>query len=322
MNIKTLIPLVVAIALGAVAAKMGKDMMGKGHGDAGPGVKLTKVVVAKEDLAPGATIKDTDVALKDFPADARSEQGFATVGELVGRVVTTQIVKNQPVLNTLLAPSGTAGGLTAMVPPGMRAVTLEINEVSGLGGLLAPGARVDLVQTIETKTGEQGKMAKTIVENILVLAVGRRTSTVSTAPANGNEPEPMAHSVTLLATAEQTEAIDLASHVGSPRLVLRNGTDKESSNSKGVTVAQLRGDDDAGKTGVEPATKPTEIAKDPVKTEPTKPEPVAVEPPRAPTFREVEVIRAGASTSVRVNLKSDGSAPFTTAPDKKLFGDD
>jgi pilus assembly protein CpaB len=316
MSIKTLIPLVIAIALGAVAAKMGKDMLGKGHGGAGPGIKMAKQVVAKEDLAPGAVIKETDVVLKDLPADARSEQSFGTVNDVVGRVVTTQIVKNQTVMNTLLAPSGTAGGLTAMVPPGMRAVTLEINEVSGLGGLLAPGARVDLVQTIESKTGEQGKMAKTIVENIQVLAVGRRTSTVATA---GPEGDPMAHSVTLLATAEQTEAIDLASHVGSPRLVLRNGTDNQSVNSKGVTIARLRGDDDASKPDGDPATRPAEVVK---AADPVKVDPADVEAPKAPTYREVEVIRAGASTSVRVNLKSDGSTPFTAAPDKKLFGDD
>src|SRR5436190_10703340 len=269
MNAKTLIPLIVAIVLGAVAAKMGKDMMGKGRGNDAPGIKFSKQVVAKENLAPGATIKEADVTLKDMPTDARAEQSFANVADVVGRVVTTQIVKNQAVINTLLAPTGAVGGLTAMIPPGMRAVTLEVNEVSGLAGLLVPGAKVDLVQTIQAKGEEHVMMAKTIVENVQVLAVGRRTSTVAAAP--GQEGDPLAHSVTLLATAEQAEAIDLASHVGSPRLVLRNSADKGTTASKGVTVADLRGEEKSDSLTDEliadllwkggPTTRPVEVAK-------------------------------------------------------------
>jgi pilus assembly protein CpaB len=328
MNAKTLIPLIVAIVLGAVAAKMGKDMMGKGRGNDGAGITFSKQVVAKENLAPGATIKEADVVLKDMPADARAEQSFANVADVVGRVVTTQIVKNQAVMNTLLAPTGAVGGLTAMIPPGMRAVTLEVNEVSGLAGLLVPGAKVDLVQTIQQKGSDAQMMAKTIVENVQVLAVGRRTSTVAAAP--GQEGDPLAHSVTLLATAEQAEAIDLASHVGSPRLVLRNSADKEAVNSKGVTVAKLRGDDrgddDAfdkafaemfggGDKNPAPATKPAE---------PVKPETVVVDPPKVKTYRDIEVIRAGTSTSVRVGLNGENAGLFTGGRDgdKKLFGDD
>jgi pilus assembly protein CpaB len=330
MNAKTLIPLVVAIALGGVAAKMGKDMMGKGRGNDGPAIKFSKQVVAKEDLAPGTTIKETDVTVKDMPADARAEQSFANVADVVGRVVTTQIVKNQAVMNTLLAPSGSAGGMGAMIPPGMRAVTLEVNEVSGLAGLLIPGAKVDLVQTIQVKGGDQGMMAKTIVENVQVLAVGRRTSTV--ANAAGQEGDPLAHSVTLLATTEQAEAIDLASHVGSPRLVLRNSADKKSVNSKGITVATLRGDEDrdsedaydkmladvfgGGNNPPAPAPKPT--------ADPVKPSAVAADVPKVKNYRDVEVIRAGASTSVRIGLNPEGAGTFTGGRDgdKKLFGDD
>lgn len=299
MNLKTMVPLVVALALGVVAAKIGKDMINKGRQDGGAGMKLAKQVVAKEDLAPGSTIKETDVTLRDMPADGVHQFTFTTTGEVIGRVVTTQIVKGQTVLDTLLAPAGSTGGVQAMVPPGMRAVTLEVNEFSGVGGLLAPGSRVDLVQTIQVKGEGAGLMAKTIVENLRVLAVGRRLSAV--VPA-GTEGDGLARSVTVLATAEQAEAIDLASHVGSPRLVLRNGADNKLTGGKGITVAALRGaEEDAGPGPLDswisqimqaatPTTKPTEPAK--------------VETVKAPpNYREVEVIRAGASTNVRVGIK-------------------
>jgi pilus assembly protein CpaB len=320
MNIKTLIPLIVALALGLVAAMMGKNMIGKGRGDGGPGVKTAKQVVAKEDLAPGSTIKETDLVLKDMPADASSPHGFGSIPEVIGRVVTTQIVKGQAIMNTLLAPAGTTGGLPAMIPAGMRAVTIEVNEVSGLAGLLIPGARVDLVQTIQAKRGDQDMMAKTLVENLQVVAVGRRMSTVASGAPEG---EPIARSVTLFATAEQAEAIDLASHVGSPRLVLRNAADKGTTASKGVTVADLRGEEKSDSLTDEliadllwkgdPTTRPVEVAKaDPPKAA------VAGQAEPKKTFREVEVIRGGQVTSVRVNLVP---ATAITGTADKLFGD-
>jgi pilus assembly protein CpaB len=315
MNLKTMVPLIVALALGVVAAKVGKDMMNKRHGASGPGMKMAKQVVSKEDLAPGSTIKETDVVLRDVPSEGVPQYTFTTVGEVVGRVVTTQIVKGQAVLDTLLAPAGTTGGVQAMVPPGMRAVTLEVNEFSGVAGLLTPGSRVDVVQTIQVKGDESGLMAKTIVENLRVLAVGRRVSAVAPAAPEGDG---LARSVTVLATTEQSEAIDLASHVGSPRLVLRNGTDNKLTGGKGVTVAELRGAEDKKEPGAldawvaqmllgaGPTTKPTEPAKAEVAAKP------------APNYREVEVIRGGASTTVRLGLTPSTAL---TGGAEKLLGE-
>jgi pilus assembly protein CpaB len=291
MNVKAVVPLVVALGLGVVAAKMGKDMMSKGrHGDQ---TKLVKLVVAKEDLAPGSTIKDADVAVRELPAASASPETFVNPSDLVGRVVTGQMTKGQLVTSALLARKGSLGGAQAMVPEGMRAVTLEVNEYSGVGGLLTPGSHVDVVQTIRGKSEEAGTVARTIVENLTVIAVGRRMSTART--ANGEGEGAMAKSVTLLATPEEAEAIDLATHVGNPRLVLRNGSDLSVGNSKGVTVAELSGHDaeeDAPKVGpvAEQPVGPVETAK------------VEVTKPSASNYREVEVIRGGASSNVRVSL--------------------
>jgi pilus assembly protein CpaB len=294
MNVKAVVPLVVALGLGVVAAKMGKDMMAKGR--QGEQTKLVKLVVAKEDLSPGSTIKDTDVTVRDLPAASASPETFASPSDLVGRVVTGQVTKGQLVTSGLLARKGSLGGAQAMVPEGMRAVTLEVNEYSGVGGLLTPGSHVDVVQTIRGKSDDDGTVARTIVENLTVIAVGRRMSTLTN--ANGETEPALAKSVTLLATPEEAEAIDLATHVGNPRLVLRNGSDLSVGNSKGVTVAELSGhdaDDQATKAAppvVAQPVKPVETAK------------VEVKRPAAVTYREVEVIRGGASTSLRLNLGS------------------
>jgi pilus assembly protein CpaB len=322
MNVKTIVPLVIALVLGLLAAKVGRDMLMKNKQGGTPNAKMTKLVVVKGDVAPGSVLAETDLALRDFPTEGTSAYAFSSVSEVVGRVVTTQLVKNQAVLDTLLAPRGALGGAQAMVPDGKRAVTMEVNEFSGVGGLLSPGCHVDVVQTIHVKGDEGGLMAKTIVENLTVIAVGRRMSAMVPGAAAGQPgaPEPeMFRSVTVLATAEQAEAIDLASHVGRPRLVLRNVLDAKATGSKGVSVAELR----TGQRDPEPSDdKFKEMMarllgnKDPIKDPTTKP---AVEAPkveaRDPKYREVEVIRGGTSTNVRMSLNDNGSS-FTGGAEK------
>ncbi len=324
MNMKTMIPLVIALVLGVVAAKMGKDMMSKGKTDPAASMKLTKVAIVKGDIAPGSVLQETDLTLGNFPAENVPQGTFPTTAELVNRVVTTQLVKGQAILDTLLAPRGASGGAQAMVPPGWRAVTLEVNEVNGVAGLLAPGCRVDVVQTIRVKDNDaDGMMAKTIVENLRVIAVGRRMTTV------GPEPEQLARSVTILATQEQSEVLDLASRLGTPRLVLRNTLDDKTLGGKGVTVASLRGvrKDEQEPSSVagaflkifgDPSTRPSNTRTD--KTDKadktTKPETAKVEAPTSPEpqYRQVEIIRAGASTNVRLPLAPLG--PMTGGAEK------
>lgn len=306
MNVKTIIPLVVAIIFAVIAAKLGKDFMARGKSGGGSALKMTKVVVAREDVAPGSVLKETDIQLRETPSEGLPQYTFTQTGEVLGRVVMTQLVKGQSVLETLLAPRGAAGGAQAMIPEGMRAVTLEVNEFSGVAGLLTPGCKVDVVQTIRgsDKSSDAGNMiARTIVENLRVIAVGRRVSTV------GPEPEQLARSVTLLATQQQAEAIDLVTHMGSPRLVLRNSLDNSVSGGKGVSLAELSG------KASDSEELSNLVASMLLSTPTTRPS----DAPRAETvktvesnerFREVEVIRAGSSTSIKFQLPPVGA--FTT----------
>lgn len=306
MNAKTIIPLVVAIIFAVVAAKLGKDFMARGKSGSGTALKMTKVVVAKENVAPGSVLKETDIQLRDMPSDGLPQYTFTQTSEVLGRVAMTQLVKGQAVLETLLAPKGAAGGAQAMIPEGMRAVTLEVNEFSGVAGLLTPGCKVDVVQTIRAteKSNEAGNMiAKTIVENLRVIAVGRRVSTV------GPEPEQLARSVTLLATQQQAEAIDLVTHMGSPRLVLRNSMDNSVNGGKGVSLAELTG---KSRDSEEISSLVASMLLSTSTTRPAEtPKPESVKTVETnERFREVEVIRAGSSSSIRFQLPPVGA--FTT----------
>ncbi len=244
LNLKTWAPLAAAIVMGTIAAKIGHDMLGRSAPQKTVEVRVSRVVVAKENVTPGSALKSTDLMVTNVPEKNSPVGAMGSPEELTGRVVTVQIGKGQPVLENMLAPKGSAQGLTAIVPDGMRAVTLEINEVSGVAGLLSVGCRVDVVSTL---TGENGQMlSRTIVKNLSVIAVGRKfVAPVKDAKEVIEAPEaPVARNVTLLVTPKEAEMVDLAAHTGSPRLVLRGSRDTTidpADSGEGITLAELRG---------------------------------------------------------------------------------
>src|SRR5215217_1929454 len=148
MNWKTWVPLVLAIVLGVVAAKVARDTLSKNKTAATPAGKFTKVVVTKADITPGKELKAEDLTLAQVEADNVPSSSFKETTEVVGRVSETLMVKGQPVVEAMLAPTGSGSGLQALVPPGMRAITVEVNEFTGVAGMLTPGCRVDIVSTI------------------------------------------------------------------------------------------------------------------------------------------------------------------------------
>jgi pilus assembly protein CpaB len=252
MNLKTWLPLGCAVLLGTLAAKIGHDMLSRKPAEKTVEVHVAKVVVAKENVAGGSPLKASDLAVTKVDEKLAPAGTISSPEELVGRVVTGQVMKGQPILQGMLAPKGSAVGLTAIVPEGKRAVTLEINEVSGVAGLLSVGCRVDVISTFP---GEDGQMlSKTIVNNLQVIAVGRKFATSGTAAAQQAAKEgkdasevndgPVARNVTLLVTPKEAEMLALASQTGNPRLVLRGSRDESAAatNDAGITLARLRGD--------------------------------------------------------------------------------
>jgi pilus assembly protein CpaB len=307
MNWKTWVPLVLAIVLGVVAAKVARDVMLKNKGNTVASAKFTKVVVAKGDVSPGRALTADDLVLGQVDKDNVPASSFTTVEEVVGRVSETTMVKGVPVVEAMLAPTGTGSGLQALVPPGMRAVTIEVNEFSGVAGLLSPGCRVDVIATINEGNSEN-RVAKTIVQNVKVTAVGQKTT------ASGNEPPPpgeLAKSVTMLVPLEDAEAIELACSTGRPRLVLRGGRDNEVVPTQGVSLSELKNGSGTGGEAVVTVTPPP--------VAPTTMPSVAVEPTTQrtqvakaePKFRVIRLIKGGQESTVRL-LIADGTAVKAT----------
>jgi pilus assembly protein CpaB len=146
------------------------------------------------------------------------------------------MTRGEPVLEARLAQSGAAGGLSALVAQGRRAMTVRVNDVVGVAGFALPGNYVDiLVSTQDARHAGgdgAGSISKLVLERILVLAVAQEASASDTRPR-------VVNAVTLEVTPEQAELLDLARSVGQLSLVLRNQIDAAPVRTVGATKTSL-----------------------------------------------------------------------------------
>lgn len=194
----------------------------------------TKVVLAGKNLEVGTVLKEDDVTLSDWPS-AIPQGAITRVQDLVGRGVTTAIYAKEPVIESRLAPKGAGGGLAAMIPPGMRAVAVRVNEVVGVAGFVVAGMRVDVLISGNTPGGSnsQGTLTRTLLQNVEVLSAGQDFK-------KDAEGKPVVVQViNLLTTPEQAEQLSLAASQTQIQLVLRNPLDRVAVNTPGTTMMQI-----------------------------------------------------------------------------------
>ena len=311
MNWKSWVPLVLAIVLGIVAAKVARDALTRHRTVAGPQEKFTRIVVARGNIAPGQELTAGDLTLAQVQADLVPENTFQDLTAVVGRVTETQLVKGQSIVEQMLAIRGSGSGLQALIPPGMRAISVEVNEFSGVAGLITPGCRVDLLATI-SEGSDSGQVARTIVQNVKVTAVGQRTGAGDSAQA---PPDDLSRSVTVLVSPTEAEAIELACSTGRPRLVLRGGRDQKIADTPGISLSELRGSTVQSDPVVPPQAIVVAPPPPPVVETPT---PVVVD--RPPPRRVIKMIKGGVESSVVLSLPdhpateaygtTDSSDPF------------
>jgi pilus assembly protein CpaB len=271
-------------------------------------VKRPQIVVAKRTVDAGQILTDDDLALGDVSSDAVPDSLFRTTDQVVGRVTVVSIVQGQAISTTLLAPRGSGAGLQAAVPVGMRAVTVDINEITGVAGYIVPGCHVDMIQTLrDEKTGLP--VAHTLAQNIKVTAVGQK---------HGPDGDGGGRSVTLLVTPQQAELIELSSSLGRPRFALRGGNDLAVAETKGVTLAELIGHKSSRND--EFSTVAPVIVQEAPSTQPTT---VTVQPVSAttrPTISPdddqwtVEIIRGNSESDVKFALHRTDEQ-FSGGPD-------
>jgi len=206
---------VLALAVGAmVSLTVYKNLQAKDPSNA-PGVD---VVVAAGDIQVGARIEDHDVRVARFPAAGLPAGTFARKSQVVNRGVIIPINKGEFILPSKLAPENAGAGLPALIPPGMRAVSVRVNEVVSVAGFVGPGTRVDVLLT-GTPGGGSETQTTTVLQNVAVIASGH------TLERNANGEAQNTPVITLLTSPEDAERLTLASSEGKIQLVLRNPLD-------------------------------------------------------------------------------------------------
>jgi pilus assembly protein CpaB len=194
------------------------------------------VVVASANLPLGAELKKEDLTVVNFPAGQAPEGTFAKPSDIYGRGLIVSMVKNEPVLPAKLASKEAGSGLPPVIPDGMRAVSVRVNEVIGVAGYVLPGTRVDVLATANPTGNTQDVTSKVILSNVQVLTAGTRME------QDQEKGKPMAVTVvTLLVYPEQSERLALASTEGKIQLALRNPLDQGAPETPGMKQAVLLG---------------------------------------------------------------------------------
>jgi len=206
----------IALAMGAFVSLLVFRNLEGGRGKAQPG---EDVFVAADDLQVGTKIEDKDIKLVHFPSNVLPIGVFHHREKLLGRGVIQPIAKDELILTNKLAGENAGYGLPALIPPGMRAVSVRVNDTSSVSGFVLPGTRVDVLLTGEPQ-GSTQTQTTTVLENIFVLANGTRLER----PPGGGEPISTSV-VTLLVSPDDAQKLTLASNQGRIQLVLRNPLD-------------------------------------------------------------------------------------------------
>ena len=196
----------------------------------------TPVVVAAADLSLGTELKKEDLTVVNFPVGNAPEGSFKSAAEIIGRGLIVSMVKNEPVLGAKLASKEAGSGLPPVIPEGMRAVSVRVNEVIGVAGYVLPGTRVDVLATASPTSQQQDTTAKLILSNVQVLTAGTRME------QDQEKGKPMQVTVvTLLVYPEQAERLALASTEGKIQLALRNPMDQGAPETPGIKPAVMLG---------------------------------------------------------------------------------
>lgn len=206
----------IALAMGAVVSSLVYRNLQSGRSsNAGPG---EDVLVAADDLQVGTKIEDKDIRFVHFPSANLPSGVFHRKDKVLGRGVVVPIARGEFILTNKLAGENAGYGLPALIPPGMRAVSVRVNDTTSVAGFVQPGTRVDVLLT-GNPSGSSEQQTTTILENVAVIATGQKMERNAAGEARA------APVITLLVSPDDAQKLTLASNEGHIQLALRSPLD-------------------------------------------------------------------------------------------------
>jgi pilus assembly protein CpaB len=251
--------LLLALVFGGFAAYMASGWLKSKTKQAQPVVQTsttTPIIVAAKEISPGSAVVTEHLGVVDWPEDRVVPGSMKDKKQLEGRIARYPIFPGEVILENKLAPVGTKGGMAAIIKDDKRAVTVKVDEASGVAGFVKPDDRVDVMGTFKIKvkdaSGEKTDDGYTniILQNILIRATGQVIER-----KDGDKPT-VVPTVTLEVTPEEGEKLVLAAKDGQISLALRSHAGQTLVSSQGVRTSEMIGE--AAKPAFEPAPPPQE----------------------------------------------------------------
>jgi pilus assembly protein CpaB len=211
-------------------------------------VAMQTLVVARQPLRFGTELNESALEEVPWPVASMPAGAFTKISDIMRggrRVVLTAIEPNEPVLALKITGPGQRATLSALVKPGMKAVTIRVNDVEGVGGFVLPGDRVDVVLTRQIDKGSA--TTEVVLQNTKVLAVDQ-IADERAAKAT------VAKSVTLEVSTIEAQKVWLASSVGNLSLLLRQAGDSAENKTRKITLNDLGGSEPINSDKVQTAT--------------------------------------------------------------------
>lgn len=201
-------------------------------------VKTRTIVVASAPLRFGVEINPANLREMAWPDSAIPDGAFASIEALLAagkRMVLTAIAENEPILASKITGPGQRATLSAVLTPGMKAVTVRVNDIDGVAGFVLPGDRVDILLT-RSIGGERGGTANSssdvVLQNVRVLAIDQIADDRIDKPA-------VVKAVTLEVDMLEGQKISLAASLGTLTLALRKAGDTAAQPARQITAEDL-----------------------------------------------------------------------------------
>jgi pilus assembly protein CpaB len=227
--------LLLAIGFATLASYMAMGWLKRQAAVQSPKEKTAIVVVAKNAVAPTSQLSAEQLKTEVWHQEKPPPGSFNTLEQLVGRVTATSILPGDLITESKLAPKGAMPGITALLSPNQRAMTVKVDEASGVAGFLTPGNRVDVVVVVDKGDYNRDPLAKLLFQNLKVLGTGQKLEN-----RPGDKPL-IVPTVTLEVTPEQGERLALAAQEGRISLVLRGQGDQQLVETLGTNNSRLFG---------------------------------------------------------------------------------
>lgn len=219
-----------AVGCGALAAYLAAAGLERPAPTPRSASALREIAVAARDLPAGTILAETDLRTIPWSGESLPAGFVGGTDELVGQGLLTGVQANEPLMRSKLVGKGSNGGLPLIIPPGMRAMSVAVDEVVSVAGFVVPGTRVDVLVTAE---GAEAPTTRLILQNVQVLAAGQAFE-----PDQQGKPQ-TSSVITLLVSPIEAETLALASAEGRIQLALRNTLDTGRAVTTGRSLASL-----------------------------------------------------------------------------------